>query len=83
MCVLKFRVGLGFFFIMIEYVLLIWIGEFLYFQDIYSNLYTCKSNAELILNKQNQYSYICSPNTPKTQKMNVKGVFHKDLLKKK
>ena len=68
---------------MMEYVLLIWIGEFLYFENIYPNRHVCTTNAELILNKQNSYQYICAPNTPKTQKLNVKGVFHKDLLKKK
>ena len=68
---------------MIEYILLIWVGEVLYFEDIYINRHTCSVNAEKILNKQSTYSYICAPNTPKNQKLKVKGVFHKDLLKKK
>lgn len=68
---------------MMEYILLIWIGEFLYFEDTYINRYACSANAERILNKQSTYQYICAPNTPQNQKLNVKGVFHKDLLKKK
>ena len=66
-----------------EYVLLIWIGEFLYFENIYSNRHACTTNAELILNKQNSYQYICAPNTPQNKKLNVKGVFNKNMLKKK
>ena len=68
---------------MIKYILLIWVGEFLYFEDIYINKHACSVNAEKILNKQSTYSYICAPNTPKNQKLKVKGVCHKVLLKKK
>ena len=64
-----------------EMILLIWVGNFLYYENTYPNIFACKSNAELILNKQNQYSYICSPNNRKTQQIKVKGIFHKDLLK--
>ena len=65
-----------------EYLLLIWIGEFLYFEDSYPNRYACTSNAELILNKQHQYSYICAPDTRENRMRNVKGVFNKNMLKK-
>jgi len=66
-----------------EYILLIWIGEFLYFEDTYINRHACTTNAELILSKQHQYSYICAPHTRENRMRNVKGVFNKNMLKKK
>ena len=65
-----------------KFILLTWIGMNLYYVDTYSNVNECISKAEVLF-KGNRSEYMCIPQNHMNQQRIVKGVFHKDLLKKK
>ena len=65
-----------------KFILLTWIGMNMYYVDIYSNVNECISKAERLF-KGNRSEYMCVPNNHMNKQRIVKGVFHKDLLKKK
>ena len=64
------------------FILLTWVGMNLYYVDTYSNVNECISKAEVLF-KGNRSEYMCIPQNHMNQQRIVKGVFHKDLLKKK
>ena len=74
--------GSLFFFIMMEFILLAWLNMNFYYVDTYSNVNECISKAEILF-KGNRSKYMCLPKNYMNQQRPVKGVFHKDLLKKK
>jgi len=65
-----------------KFILLTWVGMNLYYVDTYSNVNECISKAEVLF-KGNRSEYMCIPQNHMNQQRIVKGVFHKDLLKKK
>ncbi len=65
-----------------KFILLTWVGMNLYYVDTYDNVNECISKAEVLF-KGHRSEYMCIPQNHMNQQRIVKGVFHKDLLKKK
>ena len=65
-----------------EFVLLAWLKMNFYYVDTYDNVNECISKAEILF-KGDRSKYMCLPKDHMNQQRIVKGVFHKDLLKKK
>ena len=65
-----------------EFILLAWLNMNFYYVNTYDNVNECISKAELLF-KEDRSKYMCVPKDHINQKRIVKGVFHKDLLKKK
>ena len=65
-----------------EFILLAWLNMNSYYVDTYSNVNECISKAEVLF-KGHRSEYMCIPQNHMNQQRIVKGVFHKDLLKKK
>ena len=65
-----------------KFILLTWVGMNMYYVDTYDNVNECISKAEILF-KGDRSKYMCLPKDHMNQQRIVKGVFHKDLLKKK
>ena len=64
-----------------EFILLAYLKLNFYYVDTYSNVNECISKAEILFKDRSEY--MCIPKNNMNQQRIVKGVFHKDLLKKK
>jgi hypothetical protein len=67
---------------MMEFILLAYLKLNFYYVDTYSNVNECISKAEILF-KGKRSEYMCLPKNHMNNQRIVKGVFHKDLLKKK
>ena len=65
-----------------EFVLLTWLKMNFYYVDTYKDVNECISKAEILF-KGDRSKYMCLPKDHMNQQRIVKGVFLKDLLKKK
>ena len=65
-----------------EFILLAYLKMNFYYVNTYDNVNECISKAELLF-KEDRSKYMCVPKDHMNQQRIVKGVFHKDLLKKK
>ena len=65
-----------------KFILLTWVGMNMYYVDTYDNVNECISKAEILF-KGDRSKYMCLPKNYMNQQRIVKGVFYKDLLKKK
>ena len=65
-----------------EFILLAWLNMNFYYVNTYDSVNECISKAELLF-KEDRSKYMCVPKDHMNQQRIVKGVFHKDLLKKK
>jgi len=65
-----------------KFILLTWVGMNMYYVDTYDNVNECISKAEILF-KGDRSKYMCLPKNYMNQQRIVKGIFHKDMLKKK
>jgi len=65
-----------------EFILLAWLKMNFYYVDTYKDVNKCISKAEILF-KEDRSKYMCVPKNNMYKQKLVKGVFHKDLLKKK
>ena len=65
-----------------EFILLAWLNMNFYYENTYDNVNECISKGEILF-KGDRSKYMCVPKDHMNQQRIVKGVFHKDLLKKK
>jgi hypothetical protein len=66
---------------MMEFILLAWLNLNFYYVDTYSNVGACISKGEILFKDRSKY--MCVPKDYMNQQRPVKGIFHKDMLKKK
>ena len=64
-----------------EFILLAYLKLNFYYVDTYSNVNECISKAEILFKDRSKY--MCVPKDYMNQQRPVKGIFHKDMLKKK
>ena len=64
-----------------EFILLAWLNLNFYYVDTYSNVGARISKAEVLFKDRSKY--MCVPKDYMNQQRPVKGIFHKDMLKKK
>ena len=64
-----------------EFILLAWLNMNFYYVNTYDNVNECISKAEMLFKDRSEY--MCIPKNNMNKQRIVKGVFHKDLLKKK
>tara|TARA_B100001013_G_C24258621_1_gene304043 strand:+ start:50 stop:247 length:198 start_codon:yes stop_codon:yes gene_type:complete len=64
-----------------EFILLAWLKMDFYYVDTYKDINECISKGEILFKDRSKY--MCVPKDYMNQQRPVKGVFHKDMLKKK
>jgi len=65
-----------------EFILLAWLKMNFDYVDTYDNVNECISKAEILF-KGDRSKYMCLPKDYMNKQRIVKGIFHKDMLKKK
>ena len=64
-----------------EFILLAWLKMDFYYVDTYKDINECISKGEILFKDRSKY--MCVPKDYMNQQRPVKGIFHKDMLKKK
>ena len=64
-----------------EFILLAWLKMDFYYVDTYKDINECIIKGEILFKDRSKY--MCVPKDYMNQQRPVKGIFHKDMLKKK